>query len=374
MKIVGYKGTDKDGKCRDFLYEVGKTYECSEAELCKSGFHFCLRPLDAVHYYHPRKGSRYFKIEAEEESIHPMGSRSHSIEFDTKQCTKRITILKELSLYELFLEELEQIYTCFMMSGWVVDVEDKDNPVSIIKPDPVPYNIHGFYSKSILEEYVKILSDIGSSSISGNNSSSISKDFSILISGSDSLAVSESNGICITKSYGISVTEYAGVSISGNEGISISGDTGISIVTNGGYAESGRCGVAVSTGFEGSAISGTNGMSVTNDNGLAESGIEGISVSKGLSSTGIGGLAVSKCEFPKVKGDLYSTLIMLKTNTMGSIDYRREIFVDGEKYKPNVWYTINDEGEIVECTEKLNICSIDSRFQEFISFKDEEEE
>ena len=41
-----YKGFDKDLKCRDFQYEIGKTYEEPTAELCEKGFHACEYPLD----------------------------------------------------------------------------------------------------------------------------------------------------------------------------------------------------------------------------------------------------------------------------------------------------------------------------------------
>lgn len=49
--MKGYKGFDKDLKCRDFQYEIGKTYETDEAKLCEKGFHFCEAPFDVLNYY-----------------------------------------------------------------------------------------------------------------------------------------------------------------------------------------------------------------------------------------------------------------------------------------------------------------------------------
>lgn len=60
--MKAYKGFNKDMTCRDFQYEVGKTYETDEADLCNSGFHACENPLDCFRYYSPGK-SKYCEKE-----------------------------------------------------------------------------------------------------------------------------------------------------------------------------------------------------------------------------------------------------------------------------------------------------------------------
>ena len=51
--IKGYKGFDKDLKCRDFQYEVGKEYSTDKAVACETGFHYCENPLDVLGFYSP---------------------------------------------------------------------------------------------------------------------------------------------------------------------------------------------------------------------------------------------------------------------------------------------------------------------------------
>ena len=61
--IFGFKGFDKNLKCRDFQYEVGKTYEHEgKVECCEQGFHFCENPFDVFGYYSP-SDSRYCAVE-----------------------------------------------------------------------------------------------------------------------------------------------------------------------------------------------------------------------------------------------------------------------------------------------------------------------
>ena len=51
--IKGFKGFDKNLKCRDFQYEIGKEYFTDKAVACETGFHFCENPFEVLSYYFP---------------------------------------------------------------------------------------------------------------------------------------------------------------------------------------------------------------------------------------------------------------------------------------------------------------------------------
>ena len=87
--MKAYKGFDKDLKCRDFQYEIGKEYEEETASLCNSGFHACEYPLDCFGYYSPA-GSRFCEVEIEDN-----GERNSD---DSKVCGKKIKVGAEIGI------------------------------------------------------------------------------------------------------------------------------------------------------------------------------------------------------------------------------------------------------------------------------------
>ena len=103
--IKTYKGFDKDLKCLDFQYEVGKTYETDRAELCEEGFHAISpddSPLAAFGYYAPcdESGqSRYCEVEVS-------GDVDKG---DDKICGKKITIGAEIGIPGLVKAHVEWV-------------------------------------------------------------------------------------------------------------------------------------------------------------------------------------------------------------------------------------------------------------------------
>ena len=90
IEVIAYKGMEFNMTCRNFQYEVGKSYKTDKAELWKCGFHACLNPIDVLDYYPKYKASRYFKVKLSGE-ITKCGFE------DTNVAATEITILEEIT-------------------------------------------------------------------------------------------------------------------------------------------------------------------------------------------------------------------------------------------------------------------------------------
>ena len=101
--MKAYKGFNPDMTCRGYKFEEGKTYTEDKAELCKTGFHACLDPIEVLRYYEPTDGEgnlrKYHEVELEDVD--------DKREDDTKVCGKKITIGAELNLADLAKAHVE---------------------------------------------------------------------------------------------------------------------------------------------------------------------------------------------------------------------------------------------------------------------------
>lgn len=92
-KIIAYKGFDKNLKCRDFQYEVGKDYEMDGDIKCyERGFHACESPLDVFDHY-DMLNSRFAKVE--------QSGEIDKDESSTKVCSSKINVKDELKLSDM---------------------------------------------------------------------------------------------------------------------------------------------------------------------------------------------------------------------------------------------------------------------------------
>lgn len=132
--MKGYKAT-LNMKCRDFLFEVGKTYEIEgKLQICKNGFHFCRKMKDTTTYYTPNDKFILLEVEA-------LGDIQHE---DNKSVTNRINILRVVPKEEYNFKtwEYEWDDRCNMISEtnqygdkWSYKYDDRNNMISMTAPN-----------------------------------------------------------------------------------------------------------------------------------------------------------------------------------------------------------------------------------------------
>ena len=93
--MKGFKGFDKDLKCRDLQYKVGEETKIDgDIKLCRSGLHFCENPHDVFRYYSSGEKHRFAVVEAEDVS-------DEKNDKDSKRVCKRLTVKAEISVFEI---------------------------------------------------------------------------------------------------------------------------------------------------------------------------------------------------------------------------------------------------------------------------------
>ena len=92
MSIRGYKVFNPDWTCRDFQYEIGKTYKHDgNIKMCGAGFHFCQKISDCFNYYSFDSNNKVAEVEAIG-LVETQGDKS---------VTNEIKIIRELTWHEV---------------------------------------------------------------------------------------------------------------------------------------------------------------------------------------------------------------------------------------------------------------------------------
>ena len=138
--MKGYKGFDKDFKCKDLQYEVGKTFtHTGEVLLCSSGLHFCENPLDVLRYYQPAT-SRYAEVEAE--------GVSENKEDDSKRVSSSLHVKAEITLSALI-----GIGVKFLLNKTTTVPTSGNSSHAATSGDSSPAATSGYYSPAATSGY-----------------------------------------------------------------------------------------------------------------------------------------------------------------------------------------------------------------------------
>ena len=288
-----YKGFDKDLKCRGFQYELGKTYEEDSAYLCDCGFHACEDPIDVFGYY-PPAGSRYCEVELE-------GVADQKDNSDTKRCGSKITIGAEIGI-------------------------------------PGIVKAHVEYVKERVKEKVE----------KGEAEAATAGSYGAATAGSYGAATAGYRGAATAGSYGAATAGDSGAATAGDSGAATAGSYGAATAGYSGAATAGSYGAATA-GDSGAATAGSYGAATAGDSGAATAGSYGAATSRGKSSVGKDGAALARGNNVKAMGGLGAILVLVEEEA-DSYDIRhwKAVVVDGETIKADTWYTLNDDGDVVE--------------------------
>lgn len=105
----GYKAFNKDLKCRDMQYEIGKEYVFEGEPIpCKQGFHFCETIGDCYSFYQKNENTRICEIEATGEIKKD----------ELKYITNKIKIIKEITKENIRKGNIGKYNTGYLNSGY----------------------------------------------------------------------------------------------------------------------------------------------------------------------------------------------------------------------------------------------------------------
>ena len=227
MKMIGYKGFDKDLKCRDFQFEVGKEYEHDgKVKLCESGFHFCENPQGVFGHYSPGKGSRFAVVEADEVS--------DERESDSKRVAKKLKIKSEISVFEMCRIAVDVFFENF---GFKKKIESAEG------------NSAGDCGAASAGNYGAASAGNYGAASAGNYGAASAGDEGAARAGDEGAASAGDGGAASAGNGGAARAGYQGAARAGYQGAARAGDYGAARAGNYGAAEAGRLGVAVVGSF-----------------------------------------------------------------------------------------------------------------------------
>ena len=216
--MKGYKGFDKDLKCRDLQYEVGKEAAVDgDIELCKRGIHFCENPHDIFSYYAPGKNNRFAIVEAE-------GVSDERNDDDSKRVCKRLTVKAEISVFEICKIAVSTFFENF---GFKKKIESADT----------------------------------------NNAG----DYGVAQAGDCGAAQAGNYGAAQAGDCGAAQAGYKGAAQAGYKGAARAGDYGAANAGDCGAANAGYKGAA-NAGYKGAANAGDYGAAIVSNSGRVKGG------------------------------------------------------------------------------------------------------
>ncbi|EMW7738388.1 hypothetical protein AAFQ48_004296 [Yersinia enterocolitica] len=321
--VITFKGFDQNLQCRGYQFEIGKTFTHEgKVEACGSGFHACESPFDVFGYYSPAD-SRYAVTES-------FGTIDREEDGDTKIASASITITAELTLPQFIQRGID----------WIWSKVDKSLEQQIMTGYRSAATNTGYRSAATNTGYRSAATNTGDRSAATNT-------------GYRSAATNTGNRSAATntgdRSAATNTGDWSAATNTGNWSAatntgnwSAATNTGNrSAATNTGYRSA-----ATNTGYRSAATNTGNWSAATN------TGYRSAATNTGNWSaaevSGSQSVAASFGEGGKAKASENGAIVLCYRDDDGEIIHIRASKVGENGIKPDVWYSLNEDGEFKE--------------------------
>ena len=298
MGMKGYKGFRKGLICKSKQYAENTIFEESEANICV----FCKNPMDVLDYYplidNNGEMCEFSEVEAMDETL---------TNDEKKYCTKKLKIGARLSLVEFIKASFDVTYR--QIKEEVDNVSEKENVVDNAK-----------------------LAGGDNAKLAGGNGAKLAGGNWAKLAGGDNAKLAGGDWATLAGGYGAKLAGGNGATLAGGYGAKLAGGNGAKLAGGDNATLAGGNGATLAGGYN-AKLAGGNGATLAGGNGAKlAGGKHSIMVSEN------GGRA---------KGGMGSVIVMVERNDEGEIVNYKAIQIDGDKYKEDTWYRLED-GEIKE--------------------------
>ena len=321
-EIIAYKGFDKNLKCRDYQYEIGKTFEHDGAvKACESGFHACEYPLDVFSYY-PPSSSRF--------AIVKMHGETSKDSDDTKIASAKITIETEIKLPEMINRAVD----------WIKNKINWSDDNTSNTGDRSAATNTGNRSAATNTGYQSAATNTGDWSAATNTG-----DRSAATNTGDWSAATNTGD----RSAATNTGDWSAATNTGDR--SAATNTGDwSAATN-----TGDWSAATNTGYQSAATNTGNRSAATNTgnrSAATNTGYQSAATNTGNRSaaevSGCGSVAIAIGRSSKSKADNGGAIVCVYRDCNGDLMHIKASKVGENGIKANTWYTLDADGEFVE--------------------------
>ena len=310
MGMKGYKGFRKGLICKDKQYAENTIFEEPEANICVNGMHFCKNPMDVLDYYplidNNGEMCEFSEVEAMDETL---------TNDEKKYCTKKLKIGARLSLVEFIKASFDVTYR--QIKEEVDNVSEKENVVDNA-------TLAG-------GDNAKLAGGDGATLAGGDNAKLAGGNWAKL-AGGDNATLAGGNGATLAGGDNATLAGGNGATLAGGDNATLAGGNNAKLA-----------------GGDNAKLAGGDWATLAGGDWAKLAGGDNAKLAGGYGATLAGGkhsIMVSE-NGGRAKGGMGSVIVMVERNGKGEIVNYKAIQIDGDTYKEDTWYRLED-GEIKE--------------------------